>query len=183
MSVVKIRAFNKYFLPVNKFKERLIHHPATNGACVLWTLVLAYLSWSLLSNNPNFKHPTRKTRHPTPVSFHQESHSGMHAFIIASEPHQLNYQEHIVLAIRTLHFVQSVLITLKLWRRGFIEVRCIAHYFVTFTSSVICGKNNKPFFPPHPTGLHSHRFLTTPDCITYCIKSGQWRERLSTCSS
>lgn len=65
MSVVKIRVFNKYFLPVNKFKERLIHHPATNGACVLWTLVLAYLSWSLLSNNQNFKHPTRKTRHPT----------------------------------------------------------------------------------------------------------------------
>lgn len=116
------------------------------------------------------------------VAFNQKSktsapsHSRAHVHISESEPHQLNYQEHIVLALRKLHFVQSTHITLRLWRRGFIEVCCIAHYLVTFTSRVICGKKYQAFFPPHPTGPHLHRSLTTPDYITYCTKRGQWRD-------
>lgn len=45
----------------------------------------------------------------------------------------------------------AALITPRLWRRRFIEVYCIAHYLVTFTSRLICEKNSKPF--PHPADL------------------------------
>lgn len=45
----------------------------------------------------------------------------------------------------------AALITARLWRRGFIEVYCIAHYLVTFTSRLICEKNSQPF--SHPADL------------------------------
>lgn len=111
------------------------------------------LAFMILSDNANLKDPAKQNAQPLLFFFRPPENIQIAVectctSMKAVSPIELSRT--CCIAYMEIAF-PAPLITQRLWRRGFIEVYCIAHYLVTFTSRLIREKISKPF--PHPTDL------------------------------